>query len=70
MKNFLVVFKLYEGNITKLQCYQEITGYFVFYLKLVENFQHKAMHCVDVQKIRMHRPILSTVQWFQVIKYT
>ena len=46
-KNFQVVFEVYEGDITKLQGYQEINGHLVFNVKLGEKFQHKARYCDD-----------------------
>jgi hypothetical protein len=45
-----VAFEVYEGDTTKLEGYQEITGHLVFDVKLGENFRRKARYCADGHK--------------------
>lgn len=50
MKNVRIAFELFEGDVSSLQGYQEITGHLVFDVKLGENFRCKARYCADGHK--------------------
>ena len=47
MTNNWVGFDNYEGNTSDLVAYEEITGHFIFDLKLSENFRRKAGFVAD-----------------------
>ena len=47
MTNNRVDFEHYEGNTSDLVAYEEITGHFIFDLKLSENFRRKARFVAD-----------------------
>ena len=50
MTNNRIAFKLYEGEISQLVGFKEITGHLVFDVKLGENFRRKARYCADGHK--------------------
>lgn len=50
MKNAMIAFEEYDGDVRDLVGYQEITGHLVFDVKLGENFRRKARFCADGHK--------------------
>ena len=47
MTNNRVAFEHHEGNTRDLVAYEEITGHFIFDVKLYENFRRKARFVAD-----------------------
>lgn len=50
MRDVRIAFEEYEGDVSSLVGYQEITGHLVFDVKLGENFRRKARYCADGHK--------------------
>ncbi|CAJ1948165.1 unnamed protein product [Cylindrotheca closterium] len=50
MKNNRIAFEGYNGDVSKLVGYKQITGHMVFDVKLGKNFRRKARYCADGHK--------------------
>lgn len=52
MKNVMVAFEKFEGDVNDLKGYDEITGHLIFDVKLAENFRRKARFVADGHKTK------------------
>ena len=50
IKNIMIAFTEYDGDVNELKGFEEITGHLVFDVKLGENFRRKARYCADGHK--------------------
>lgn len=50
MRNVRIAFEEFDGDVSKLVGYQQITGHLVFDVKLGKNFRRKARYCADGHK--------------------
>ena len=57
MTNNYVAFEHYEGNTSDLVAYAEITGHFIFDVKLSGKFRRKAMFVADGHLVETPAPI-------------
>ena len=63
----MVIFKEYDGNVSDLVCYYQITGHLLFEIKLGENFSRKVRYCSAVNNTGPdYFSYINIVDWYSV----